>query len=81
MATQPVVETDRSQITWQLPDGRVLGYAEYGDPQGKPLAAWAFEGKPEVVPLVLFATAAGATAGLGIHTWFAACFPRPLVSK
>ena len=29
--------TDRTRQTMQLPDGRTLGYAEYGDPQGKPL--------------------------------------------
>lgn len=29
--------SDRTQKTFQLPDGRVLGYAEYGAPQGKPL--------------------------------------------
>jgi len=28
---------DRTQQTFELPDGRVLGYAEYGAPQGKPL--------------------------------------------
>lgn len=28
---------DRTQQTFQLPDGRVLGFAEYGAPQGKPL--------------------------------------------
>lgn len=33
--TSPV--TDRMQQTFQLPDGRLLGYAEYGTPQGKPL--------------------------------------------
>lgn len=29
--------SNRTQQTFQLPDGRVLGYAEYGAPQGKPL--------------------------------------------
>jgi pimeloyl-ACP methyl ester carboxylesterase len=29
--------SNRTQQTFQLPDGRVLGYAEYGTPQGKPL--------------------------------------------
>jgi hypothetical protein len=33
------------------------------------LAAWAFEGKLEVVPLVLFATAAGASAWLGVRMY------------
>ena len=29
--------SNRTQQTFQLPDGRILGYAEYGAPQGKPL--------------------------------------------
>jgi pimeloyl-ACP methyl ester carboxylesterase len=28
---------DRTRQLFQLPDGRMLGYAEYGDPQGRPL--------------------------------------------
>lgn len=32
-----VVQTDRTQQTFRLPDGRTLGFAEYGDPLGKPL--------------------------------------------
>jgi pimeloyl-ACP methyl ester carboxylesterase len=28
--------THRTQQTFKLPDGRMLGYAEYGDPQGRP---------------------------------------------
>jgi pimeloyl-ACP methyl ester carboxylesterase len=31
------MKIDRIQQTFQLPNGRVLGYAEYGDPHGKPL--------------------------------------------
>ena len=31
------MNTDRTCQTFQLPDGRTLGYAEYGDPRGKPL--------------------------------------------
>jgi hypothetical protein len=33
------------------------------------LAAWAFEGKLEVVPLAIFATAAGVTVSLGIRMY------------
>lgn len=29
--------SDRTQQTFQLPDGRALGYAEYGASHGKPL--------------------------------------------
>jgi pimeloyl-ACP methyl ester carboxylesterase len=29
--------SDRTQQTFRLPDGRTLGYAEYGSPHGKPL--------------------------------------------
>lgn len=29
--------SSRTQQTFQLPDGRVLGYAEYGAPKGRPL--------------------------------------------
>jgi pimeloyl-ACP methyl ester carboxylesterase len=29
--------TNRTQQTFQLPGGRILGYAEYGDPHGQPL--------------------------------------------
>jgi pimeloyl-ACP methyl ester carboxylesterase len=32
-----ISDTERTQQTFQLPDGRTLGYAEYGDPHGKPL--------------------------------------------
>ena len=28
---------ERTKQTFQMPDGRMLGYAEYGDPRGKPL--------------------------------------------
>jgi len=31
------LETDRTKLTMQLSDGRILGYAEYGVPLGKPL--------------------------------------------
>ena len=33
----PSPSPKRTQQTFQLPDGRVLGYAEYGAPQGRPL--------------------------------------------
>lgn len=36
MQTQ-LKQSDRTQQTFRLPDGRILGYAEYGDPQGKPM--------------------------------------------
>jgi len=36
MQTQ-LKQSDRTQQTFQLPSGHTLGYAEYGDPQGKPL--------------------------------------------
>jgi len=32
-----LLNAERTEQTFQLPDGRVLGYAEYGDPHGKPL--------------------------------------------
>jgi pimeloyl-ACP methyl ester carboxylesterase len=32
-----ISDMEHTQQTFQLPDGRTLGYAEYGDPHGKPL--------------------------------------------
>jgi pimeloyl-ACP methyl ester carboxylesterase len=32
-----LIQADRTQQTFRLPDGRTLGYAEYGNPQGRPL--------------------------------------------
>jgi pimeloyl-ACP methyl ester carboxylesterase len=32
-----ISDKERTQQTFQLPDGRTVGYAEYGDPHGKPL--------------------------------------------
>jgi len=31
------ISLERTRQTYQLPDGRILGFAEYGDPQGKPI--------------------------------------------
>jgi len=31
------ISPEKTRQTFQLPDSRILGYAEYGDPQGKPL--------------------------------------------
>jgi hypothetical protein len=33
----PTKSSGRAPQTYQLSDGRMLGYAEYGAPQGKPL--------------------------------------------
>jgi pimeloyl-ACP methyl ester carboxylesterase len=37
MKGRATMKPDRTHQTFQLPDGRTLGYAEYGAPQGKPL--------------------------------------------
>lgn len=48
--------------TFRLPDGRQLGYAEYGDPEGKP--AFFFHGLPGSRLTLLSADAIAATLGL-----------------
>ena len=48
-----VNDKDRTDNTIQLKDGRTLGYAEYGDPKGKPI--FFFHGWPGSFPRFLVA--------------------------